>query len=133
MLRHLAVAVSISALLLIAVGAHPAPRFQADCSLLRDVHLMARIEGDGKLTRFAIYRAASTFTTASRGTFAMNSSIPTAVRTETDRIEEMGRDSQRESTDDLNKAADVLALTGAAYREACPEEAAYVNNQLMPR
>ncbi|MXW10113.1 MAG: hypothetical protein F4X47_00710 [Gammaproteobacteria bacterium] len=94
---------------------------------------MARIEGDGKLTRFAIYRAASTFTTASRGTFAMNSSIPTAVRTETDRIEEMGRDSQRESTDDLNKAADVLALTGAAYREACPEEAAYVNNQLMPR
>ena len=123
-------------ILAVAVGARPAAHasvqeWQPDCALLRTVYLMARLKGEGKATRYAIFRAASTFTNASRTAF--DTSIPLAVRSAADRIEGMGQDSQRESIDELTQSTNVLVSTGDAYREACPEEAAYVINSLALR
>ena len=111
----------------------PVQEWQPDCSLLRTVHLTARLEGEGKMTRYAIFRAASAFTNASRTAFDMDTSIAPEVKAMTGQIEDMGEASQRESIEALNQATDVLVSTATAYREACPEEAAYVLNSLAVR
>lgn len=125
-------------ILAVAVAAGPAARasvqeWQPDCAMLRTVYLAARAEGESKMTRYAIFRAASTFTNASRAAFDIDASISPVVRASADRIEAMGQESQRKSIDDLTKSTNILASTGDAYREACPEEAAYVIEQLSLR
>ena len=49
-------------------------------------YLAARAEGKNKMTRYAIFRAASTFTNASRTAFDMDTSISPVVRAAADRI-----------------------------------------------